>query len=229
MKPVLHLLFCPLPSPQQAARLFSHIAPLLSPIDKAHILRFTVPEAAAARITARALLVLATSSCCPVLPATLHKTAAGAPLLRDTSPLRASVSFSYSPQAAVCALAFSPAAEQLGVDLEALASPPPDYRAFQPEERPHNSQDALRRWTIKEALSKAWGTGLHLDPALLPTGKRAQRRGIQPGLHTYSPLLWQTLPLPGHWCSIALSRTLPLRVSCLTPAVVGRTMQQLRI
>lgn len=198
-------------------------------MDKAHILRFTVPEAAAARITARALLVLATSSCGPAFPATLHKTTAGAPLLRNSSPLRASVSFSYSPQAAVCALAFSPAAEQLGVDLEALASPPPDNRAFHPKEWPRNSQDALRRWTIKEALAKAWGIGLHLDPALLHTGKSSQRRGLHPGLQAYSPLLWQNLPLPGHWCSIALSRTLPLRVSCLTPAVVGRTMQQLQI
>ena len=224
--PALRLLFCPVSTARQAAQLHERVAARLSPADKAHILRFTAPGPAAARMLARALLVLACLPDCPNLPATLSRTVSGAPRLHfPHADMQAALSFAYSPQAVVCALAFGPPGLLLGVDLEALASPPPAPRAFHPCEQISGPRDALRRWTIKEALLKARGTGLAIDPATISTGRRGRRRGCLPAAQPLPPLLWRTLPLPGHWCSLALSHPLPLRLTSLTPAAV---VQELR-
>lgn len=224
-RPTLRLLFCPLPSPGQAAGLSDSAAGRLSPDDLAHIQRFTAPGAAAARGLARALLVLACRPPLEALPATLRKTPAGAPFFPHS---RAALSFSYSQDAAVCALGFGPPGLRLGVDLESLASPPPAGRAFMPAERIRHPGEALRRWTVKEALLKAWGAGLAFDPARIHAGRCGQRRGRQTApISGAPPLLWQSLPLPGHWCGLALSHPLPLRVFCLTPADVWRTLRKL--
>lgn len=224
----LRLLFCPVPTARQAAQLHERVAARLSPADKAHILRFTAPGPAAARMLVRALFVLACLPDCPNLPATLSRTVSGAPRLHfPHAAIQAALSFAYSPQAVVCALAFGPPGLLLGVDLESLDSPPPAPRAFHPRERVSGPRDALRRWTIKEALLKALGTGLTRDPAAIPTGRQGQRQGslrVEPPL---PPLRWRTLPLPGHWCSLALSHSLPLRLSCLTPAVVAQEVRKL--
>lgn len=226
--PALRLLFCPVPTARQAARLHERVAARLSPADKAHILRFTAPGPAAARMLARALLVLACLPDCPGLPATLSRTVSGAPrLLFPHAAMQAALSFAYSPQAVVCALALGPPGLLLGVDLEALDSPPPAPRAFHPCERVSGPRDALRRWTIKEALLKAQGTGLAIDPATIPTGPRGRRRGSFPAAPPLPPLLWRTQPFPGHWCSLALSHPLPLRIACLTPAAVAQGVGKL--
>lgn len=226
--PALRLLFCPVPTARQAARLHERVAARLSPADEAHILRFTAPGPAAARMLARALLVLACLPDCPNLPATLSRTVSGAPrLLFPHAAMQAALSFAYSPQAVACALAFGPPNLLLGVDLESLDSPPPASRAFHPRERVSGPRDALRRWTIKEALLKAQGTGLTRDPASIPAGRRGQRRGSFPAAPPLPPLRWRTLPLPGHWCTLALSHPLPLRLSCLTPAAVTQAFCKL--
>lgn len=223
--PTLRLLFCPLPSPQQAARLRDVTPSRLSSSDNAHIRRFTAPGAADARLLARALLVLACRPFCPSLPATLYRTASGAPALGlPHAAVQTALSFAYSPQAVVCALALAPAACRLGVDLESLASPPPAPRAFHPREHVSGPRDALRRWTVKEALLKAHGTGLTIDPAGIPAGRAGQRRGRLSSLASLPPLYWRSLPLPGHWCALALSQALPLRLSCLTCADVIRAL-----
>lgn len=220
--PALRLLFCPVPTARQAAQLHARMAARLSPADESHILRFTAPDAAAARMLARALLFLA---CLPDglnhLPATLSRTVSGAPRLHfPHAAMQAAISFAYTPQAVVCALACGPPGLRMGVDLESLASPPPAPRAFHPGERLSGPRDALRRWTVKEALLKALGTGLAIDPALIPAGRRGQRRGCLSAAPPLPLLRWRTLALPGHWCSLALSHPLPLRLSCLTPAAV---------
>lgn len=225
LPPLLRLLFCPLPAPRQAATIFKRTAARLSPADRAHLVRFTDPGAAAARTLARALLILACRPLRPDLPATLFRTASGAPRLRSPhAAMRAALSFAYAPQAVVCALAFGPPGLLLGVDLEAVGSPPPAPRAFHPREHVAGPRDALRRWTVKEALLKAWGTGLARDPAQLPVGRAGQRQGRHPAAAALPPLRWRTLPLPGHWCSLAISHALPLRLSCLTPAAVVREL-----
>ena len=129
--------------------------------------------------------------------------------------------FSHSGQAAFCAVRPAPAHEKpasMALDAEWVAAPPPDGRAFAPDERaalpPRTlgnealNRDALRRWVIKEALLKALGTGLSRDPATVGSGRFGQRRGMlseQP-----VPLLWRLVPCPGHWL-------------CLVQAASGHT------
>ncbi len=238
-RPALHLLFCAALPPSLAARLRDWTAARLSPEDTAHGERFTDPQAARARLLARALLLLACRHACPALPATLVAMPSGAPAFRRLSPemspaglppegMEAAVSFAYSPHAVACGLALGPAGLRLGVDLEAVASPPPAPRAFHSDERDATPCEALRRWTVKEALLKAWGTGLTLDPARVSTGRRGQRRGVSAPFPALPPLFWNSLPLPGHWCSFALSHSLPLRLSCLTPATVAAALREPR-
>lgn len=225
--PAIRLFFCPVPTARQAAQLHERVTVRLSPADKTHILRFTTPGPAAARMLARALLILASLPDCPNLPAMLFRTASGAPRLHfPHADMQAALSFAYSPQAVVCALAFGPPGLLLGIDLESLASPPPAPRAFHPCEQVSGPSDALRRWTIKEALLKARGTGLAIDPATIPTGCRGRRRGSLPAARPLPLLRWRTLPLPGHWCSLALSHPLPLRLACLTPAAVVQALRR---
>lgn len=227
-RPALHLLFCPLMPPPSVARLRAWTSARLSAEDNAHTGRFTDPEAARARPLARALLLLACRPLCPALPAALAATPSGAPVFRpvpgDALPpgMGAAVSFAYSPRAAVCGLALGPEGLRLGVDLEAAGAPPPAPRAFHDSECAAPPDEALRRWTVKEALLKAWGTGLAHDPACVPAGRRGQRRGRSSApVPALPPLFWRSLPLPGHWCSLAISHRLPLRLSCLTAAAVA--------
>lgn len=96
------------------------------------------------------------------------------------------------------------------LDAESLLSLPPAPNAFAPSELPRRetgfsqqsiNREALRRWTIKEALLKASGLGLGMDPARVPTGGFGQRAGIWHG--PMGVFYWRSLPSPGHWLSVA--------------------------
>ena len=126
------------------------------------------------------------------------------------------VAFSHSGQAAFCALA--PAGKDfpaLGLDAEALTSPPPHASAFAthelaaPPALPQSAIDreALRRWTIKEAMLKAAGLGLGMQPAHIPTGRFGQRAGLWQG--PLGPFGWRSLACPGHWLCVALAGHIP--------------------
>ncbi len=126
--------------------------------------------------------------------------------------------FSHSGEAAFCALCPGPADAELtshampphALDAESLLSPPPAPNAFAQSELPRRetgfsqqsiNREALRRWTIKEALLKASGLGLGMDPARVPTGGFGQRAGIWHG--PMGVFYWRSLPSPGHWLSVA--------------------------
>ena len=126
--------------------------------------------------------------------------------------------FSHSGEAAFCALCPAPADAAVtphaihphALDAESLLSPPPSLNAFAPAELPRREaglspqsihREALRRWTIKEALLKASGLGLGMDPARVPTGGFGQRAGIWHG--PMGIFCWRSLPCPGHWLSVA--------------------------
>ena len=125
--------------------------------------------------------------------------------------------FSHSGEAAFCALCPAPADAAVAphaLDAESLLSPPPSLNAFAPAELPQREarreaglspqsihREALRRWTIKEALLKASGLGLGMDPARVPTGGFGQRAGIWHG--PMGVFYWRSLPSPGHWLSVA--------------------------
>ena len=128
------------------------------------------------------------------------------------------VAFSHSGEAAFCALCPGPADAELAshampphaLDAESLLSLPPAPNAFAPSELPRRetgfsqqsiNREALRRWTIKEALLKASGLGLGMDPARVPTGGFGQRAGIWHG--PMGVFYWRSLPSPGHWLSVA--------------------------
>ena len=123
------------------------------------------------------------------------------------------VAFSHSGEAAFCALCPAPADAAVAphaLDAESLLSPPPAPNAFAPAELARReaslspqsiNREALRRWTIKEALLKASGLGLGMDPARVPTGSFGQRAGIWHG--PLGIFYWRSLPHPGHWLCLA--------------------------
>lgn len=114
----------------------------------------------------------------------------------------------------------------LAVDAESLLNPPPDPRAYSGKEltaplaKESCVRDALRRWTIKEALLKSAGLGLSRDPALVNSGFFGQRRGRAQFCHEGSKgfalgpgsarqtipcrhIGWQLVPCAEHWLCVA--------------------------
>lgn len=208
------------------------LAPWLEADQRAHIARFAPRGVAlvarASRLVARGLLLRGLSLAAAKTKlfgsteARLQSDRVGRPLLPGWA-----VSFSHSGRAAFCALHPQPTPSNdracagptrslpvvLGLDAEALESPPPCGRAFAPGEIPSvlsargRSREALRRWTIKEALLKARGTGLARDVAQICGGGCGQRAGAA-ALHGHC-LHWFLLPCPGHWLCLATSAALP--------------------
>lgn len=131
----------------------------------------------------------------------LHRLPSGRPWLEGHS-----VSFSYSEQAIFCLLAGPGTCP--GTDAEALTSPSPPASAFAPRELPSclspaaRQRDGLRRWTIKEAIFKAAGTGCDRPPRLLDSGRSGRRSGdLVLDAVRYR---WRLLPCPGHWLCVAV-------------------------
>ena len=170
-------------------------------------------EAALSRLMARAQIVTAAAL-----------SSSGAPLPQITMDSRGRpqfagwrTAFSHSGQAAFCALAQAeqPAAPALGLDAEALTAPPPHSSAFAAGEISapmalHGecwAREALRRWTIKEALLKAAGLGLGMQPDQVPTGRFGQRSGLWDG--PLGPLGWRTVACPAHWLCVAQTGNVP--------------------
>lgn len=214
----VHIAACPLPATDSdcrelAAVLSSALAPLLSPSQRAHLTAFRQTRAACSRWLSRLMLAacLDAAGAAPDiwLPLLGHRPG-GAPFLPDWA-----LSFSHSGKAAFAALL--PATEGnacIGLDAECLTNPPPHIDAFAPDELrrpvPLSDGERLRRWTLKESLVKAAGTGLTCPPAQIPAGRHGQRRG---GLDWQGKtFFWQTLALPGHWLALTAAR--PLRPVC---------------
>lgn len=179
----------------------------------------TVIEAALSRLMARAQLITAAAPLRAGGPLVqIRMDNRGRPLLDGWQ-----VAFSHSGRAAFCVLV--PAgknadiglnAPDIGLDAEALTSPPPHASAFAahelaaPPALPQSviEREALRRWTIKEALLKAAGLGLGMQPAHIPTGRFGQRSGLWQGpLGTFG---WRNVACPGHWLCVALAGHVPL-------------------
>lgn len=224
------------PLPEAELRAFCRaretaLAPWLGEEQRTHIRRFALkgaPLAArASRVLARSLLLRGLSLAARRTPACgpqafrLETDATGRPRLPGWA-----VSFSHSGRAAFCALRPNPAANggwaggpprpadpALGLDAEALHSPPPGERAFASGEIPAalsatgRCREALRRWTIKEALLKALGTGLARDAAQIFGGRCGGRAG-HAALDGHC-LRWFLLPCPGHWLCLATSAASP--------------------
>lgn len=204
--------------------------------------RQTVIEAALSRLMARAQLITAVAL--PTAHGWPQAAEAGTlPIIAmdtHTRPLLAGwqSGFSHSGAAAFCVLA--PATDEactaLAVDAEAITSPPPDVSAFAANEltaprgltQTSIARDALRRWTIKEALLKAAGLGLGMPPALVPTGGSGQRTGLWRGpLGLFG---WRVAPCPGHWLCVAQTGKIPPppRILWQTPCELLRNLARLR-
>lgn len=211
------------------------LVPWLAPEQMAHIQRFAPDGPALAarvsRLLARLLLLRGLQSQGALHPdLCLERDMAGRPLLPGWG-----VSFSHSGRAAFCALERMPGGPcepdarldapalhpGLGLDAEALDSPPPAARAFAGRETKKTARDALRRWAIKEAVLKALGLGLSHDPALICSGRDGGRAG--PLRFHGQHLRWRVLACPGHWLCLARNGV------CATPAVSLRWLVAGRI
>jgi len=113
------------------------------------------------------------------------------------------ISISHSGRWAVCAIGHAQASQGIGVDVEKIREMPVDdfSMVFTAQEREairgaHDpASDLIRRWTIKEAVLKAHGTGLLADP--LQVGTTGAEKG---------PGHWTHLPLShGYWLTVAAS------------------------
>lgn len=157
----------------------------------------------------------------------LERLPSGRPLLADFS-----VSFSYSETAVFCALGgpgqdlgmdaealtspAPPASAFAAREIPAAFSGPagmtpaarqdgaPGLPACPPRLPSPNAvhRDRLRRWTIKEAVFKAAGTGCDRAPHLLDSGHGGQWTGRL--TLDAVPFLWRLLPCPGHWLCVAV-------------------------
>lgn len=115
------------------------------------------------------------------------------------------LSLSHSGQWAVCAIAGVPRT-CIGVDVEKIQTLPIDdfQLAFTECELLHIRKaknppsELIRRWTIKEAVLKAKGTGLLADPQRIVTGVGTQVHG--------EPFFVSHVPLEqGYWMTVAES------------------------
>lgn len=113
------------------------------------------------------------------------------------------VSLSHSGRWAACAIGHAQASLGIGVDVEEIREMPVEdfSMVFTAREREairgaHDpASDLIRRWTIKEAILKAHGTGLLADP--LQVGTTGPEMG-----HSH----WEHLPLAhGYWLTVAAS------------------------
>ena len=172
-----------------------------------------VLRAALSRLLARAQLVTHTAQQASAADSTLAGPLPQLGMDTQGRPLFPGwhAAFSHSGEAAFCALCPAPADAAVtphvihphALDAESLISPPPSPNAFAPAELPQREarREALRRWTIKEALLKASGLGLGMDPARVPTGSFGQRAGSWHG--PMGIFYWRSLPYTGHWLCLA--------------------------
>lgn len=162
---------------------------------------------------------------CPVCRSDRH----GGVRPPDAAAWRLSVS--HAGDVVVIAYADS-AVVELGVDLEQVARFRPDMTRFVqgPRERRRGPADLARTWTAKEAVLKAAGCGLHVNPTALEI-RRSEREPshARVRVRTPHPLLQPVRDLPG----IVIDVTAPLG---LDPAVwraavfvLGSTRVALRV
>jgi 4'-phosphopantetheinyl transferase len=111
------------------------------------------------------------------------------------------VSLSHAGQWAVCAIGHEEFCQGIGVDVEQVRElavedfrvvfTPAEQNAVRNSEKSHS--ELIRRWTIKEAVLKARGTGLLGDPLCIDTDDVGAA-----GRH------WEHLPLEhGYWLTVA--------------------------
>ena len=182
----VHIACCPLPARDSACReltalLSAELSPLLSSAQRA--------QSDSLPTNARRLFPLAVAAGAGRLPqggggrAGTLAAFFGTPGQRRPPACRTGPSPSATGGKAAFAALLPATAENacLGLDAEDLAGPPPADTAFAPDGLPRGvslpAAEALRRWTLKESLVKATGTGLICPPGNIPNGRHGQRRG----------------------------------------------------
>lgn len=184
----------------------------LGPEDDAHLGRFSDPKARQVRRQGRALLVAGLRHLAlPHEHLRLTATTLGAPIVNVPG---VAVSFSYTEDRACCLIAVASQTIRAGVDWETLrtdALPPASTFAPQEAEALRElsalapsaaAREALRRFSVCEALGKAHGTGLRVNPKRLRTGSTGCRSGrtVLEG----TCYAWRCLPFPGSWICLAI-------------------------
>lgn len=237
----VYVWIAPVPA-DDASCWLQHLRYPLPPYHASKLAAFKLTHDYALRAAALALMCTAlhtlTGVDVPSCLTALTYDGAGRPHLHAIAGVRWAINFSYTHSMAVCALrAGNPSAlPLLGVDVERTplhGTPASFARIFSPAEQHSISQsddchsERTRRWTNKEAIVKAAGTGFaydpqrvstlcplwghssvssteqHLDGAQLPIYTTTAQENTVPIVPT---LFWQCIkPARGYWLTVASS------------------------
>lgn len=216
-----------------ASAVLARVEALFGDGERAYVERYRNPAVRMMRAEGRLLLADMLRLAAYPLPVRLTRGQYGRLLCQDEN-VTFSLTYAARPFCLLCAGAGCPPvgadAETPDTDLSAA----PSLRAFSTTEslrirevlqdlgRQAAAREVWRRWTIKEAVLKALGTGLSVSPELVDTGTAAERGVTQIQGHRFA---WRSLELEGRFLTMAV----PVEAEALLAGVEIRVLPRLLI
>ena len=216
-----------------ASAVLARVEALFGDGERAYVERYRNPAVRMMRAEGRLLLADMLRLAAYPLPVRLTRGKYGRLLCQDEN-VTFSLTYAARPFCLLCAGAGCPPvgadAETPDTDLSAA----PSLRAFSTTEsrrirdvpqdsgRQAAARELWRRWTIKEAVLKALGTGLSVSPELVDTGTAAERGVTQIQGHRFA---WRSLEPEGRFLTMAV----PVEAEALLAGVEIRVLPRLLI